>query len=268
MTLLPHMGSATHEGRADMGEKVIINIRTFADGPRPPEHALGSSSRQPSRPVSALTKRISRKTLVIARMSGPAACRLGFCSGASEAGATNGGRVRRFRGAHRRLHGGGGGPDALGRRNGRRGKGDQQFRRNPSPRSWSNADSADQPVHAPHDGGICPRGLGAQGRALSVASSLHATGRRVRLRFHDAGGDGAQPLLPGASSSRAAARRFTAAPPRRYAMRTPSRKRSRITSPRPDSTTSRSNGGAGRATRRCAARPSRRRSPISARRSR
>jgi hypothetical protein len=36
VTLLPHMGSATHEGRADMGEKVIINIRTFADGHRPP----------------------------------------------------------------------------------------------------------------------------------------------------------------------------------------------------------------------------------------
>src|ERR1700728_1305030 len=37
VTLLPHMGSATHEGRADMGEKVIINIRTFVDGHRPPD---------------------------------------------------------------------------------------------------------------------------------------------------------------------------------------------------------------------------------------
>ena len=31
VTLLPHMSSATHEGRIDMGEKVIINIRAFAD---------------------------------------------------------------------------------------------------------------------------------------------------------------------------------------------------------------------------------------------
>lgn len=35
--LLPHMGSATVEGRAEMGEKVIINIKTFADGHRPPD---------------------------------------------------------------------------------------------------------------------------------------------------------------------------------------------------------------------------------------
>src|SRR5215475_848054 len=34
VTLLPHMGSATIEGRIDMGEKVIINIRTFMDGHR------------------------------------------------------------------------------------------------------------------------------------------------------------------------------------------------------------------------------------------
>src|ERR1700722_16853752 len=42
VTLLPHMGSATHEGRADMGEKVIINIRTFVDGHRPPARVLPS----------------------------------------------------------------------------------------------------------------------------------------------------------------------------------------------------------------------------------
>src|SRR6185503_14717808 len=36
VVLLPHMGSATIEGRVDMGEKVIINIKTFADGHRPP----------------------------------------------------------------------------------------------------------------------------------------------------------------------------------------------------------------------------------------
>ncbi len=35
--LLPHMGSATYEGRVEMGEKVIINIKTFADGHRPPD---------------------------------------------------------------------------------------------------------------------------------------------------------------------------------------------------------------------------------------
>lgn len=38
--LLPHMGSATIEGRVDMGEKVIINIRAFADGHRPPDRVL------------------------------------------------------------------------------------------------------------------------------------------------------------------------------------------------------------------------------------
>jgi glyoxylate reductase len=42
VTLLPHMGSATHEGRADMGEKVIINIKTFLDGHRPPDRVLPS----------------------------------------------------------------------------------------------------------------------------------------------------------------------------------------------------------------------------------
>ena len=42
VTLIPHMGSATHEGRADMGEKVIINIKTFMDGHRPPDRVLPS----------------------------------------------------------------------------------------------------------------------------------------------------------------------------------------------------------------------------------
>ena len=37
VVLLPHMGSATIEGRTEMGEKVIINIKTFADGHRPPD---------------------------------------------------------------------------------------------------------------------------------------------------------------------------------------------------------------------------------------
>lgn len=38
--LLPHMGSATIEGRVEMGEKVIINIKTFADGHRPPDRVI------------------------------------------------------------------------------------------------------------------------------------------------------------------------------------------------------------------------------------
>jgi glyoxylate reductase len=42
VVLLPHMGSATEEGRVEMGEKVIINIKTFADGHRPPDQVLPS----------------------------------------------------------------------------------------------------------------------------------------------------------------------------------------------------------------------------------
>jgi glyoxylate reductase len=42
VVVLPHMGSATLEGRVDMGEKVIINIRTFMDGHRPPDRVLPS----------------------------------------------------------------------------------------------------------------------------------------------------------------------------------------------------------------------------------
>ena len=38
--LLPHMGSATIEGRIEMGEKVIINIKTFADGHLPPDRVI------------------------------------------------------------------------------------------------------------------------------------------------------------------------------------------------------------------------------------
>ena len=37
VVMLPHMGSATVEGRLEMGEKVIINIKTFDDGHRPPD---------------------------------------------------------------------------------------------------------------------------------------------------------------------------------------------------------------------------------------
>ena len=40
VVLLPHMGSATVEGRIAMGEKVIINIKTFADGHTPPDRVL------------------------------------------------------------------------------------------------------------------------------------------------------------------------------------------------------------------------------------
>ena len=42
VVLLPHMGSATIEGRIGMGERVIINIKTFADGHRPPDRVIGS----------------------------------------------------------------------------------------------------------------------------------------------------------------------------------------------------------------------------------
>ncbi len=40
VALLPHLGSATIEGRIDMGEKVIINIRAYQDGHRPPDRVL------------------------------------------------------------------------------------------------------------------------------------------------------------------------------------------------------------------------------------
>ena len=40
VVLMPHMGSATIEGRVEMGEKVMINIRTFLDGHRPPDRVL------------------------------------------------------------------------------------------------------------------------------------------------------------------------------------------------------------------------------------
>jgi glyoxylate reductase len=42
VVLLPHMGSATIEGRIDMGEKVIVNIKTFMDGHKPPDRVLPS----------------------------------------------------------------------------------------------------------------------------------------------------------------------------------------------------------------------------------
>jgi glyoxylate reductase len=42
VVLLPHMGSATREGRAEMGEKVLINIKTFDDGHRPPDQVVPS----------------------------------------------------------------------------------------------------------------------------------------------------------------------------------------------------------------------------------
>ena len=42
VVLLPHMGSATLESRIEMGEKVIINIKTFEDGHRPPDQVVPS----------------------------------------------------------------------------------------------------------------------------------------------------------------------------------------------------------------------------------
>lgn len=40
VVLLPHMGSSTVESRNEMGEKVIINIKTFWDGHTPPDRVL------------------------------------------------------------------------------------------------------------------------------------------------------------------------------------------------------------------------------------
>ena len=42
VVLLPHMSSATIEGRVDMGEKVIVNIRTWMDGHKPPDRVIPS----------------------------------------------------------------------------------------------------------------------------------------------------------------------------------------------------------------------------------
>lgn len=42
VVLLPHMGSATQEGRIEMGEKVLLNIKTFDDGHRPPDQVVPS----------------------------------------------------------------------------------------------------------------------------------------------------------------------------------------------------------------------------------
>jgi glyoxylate reductase len=42
VVLLPHMGSATLDGRIAMGEKVLINIRTFVDGHNPPDRVLAT----------------------------------------------------------------------------------------------------------------------------------------------------------------------------------------------------------------------------------
>ncbi len=42
VVLMPHMGSSTIEGRVDMGEKVIVNIKAFMDGHRPPDRVLPS----------------------------------------------------------------------------------------------------------------------------------------------------------------------------------------------------------------------------------
>ena len=42
VVLLPHMSSATVEGRIEMGEKVLLNVMTFADGHRPPDQVIPS----------------------------------------------------------------------------------------------------------------------------------------------------------------------------------------------------------------------------------
>ena len=41
--LPPHMSSATFAGRVDMGEKVVINIKSFVDGHTPPDRVIGDT---------------------------------------------------------------------------------------------------------------------------------------------------------------------------------------------------------------------------------
>ena len=40
VVLLPHMASATEESRLEMGERVVINIKMFADGHKPPDRII------------------------------------------------------------------------------------------------------------------------------------------------------------------------------------------------------------------------------------
>ena len=40
VVLLPHLSSSTIEARIEMGEKVIVNIRTYVDGHTPPDRVL------------------------------------------------------------------------------------------------------------------------------------------------------------------------------------------------------------------------------------
>ena len=47
VVLLPHLGSATLEGRIAMGEKVIVNLRTFCDGHKPPDRVLPDAAAKP-----------------------------------------------------------------------------------------------------------------------------------------------------------------------------------------------------------------------------
>ena len=66
------MGSATIEGRIDMGEKVVINIKTFVDGHRPPDRVLPSQAaraRPPCVPSNARKIR-GRHHLVIDALRG------------------------------------------------------------------------------------------------------------------------------------------------------------------------------------------------------
>ena len=40
VVLIPHMGSATLEGRIAMGERVLINIKSYVDGNPTPDRVL------------------------------------------------------------------------------------------------------------------------------------------------------------------------------------------------------------------------------------
>ncbi len=43
VVLLPHMGSATLEGRLDTGDKVIVSIKSFIDGHTPPDRVIATT---------------------------------------------------------------------------------------------------------------------------------------------------------------------------------------------------------------------------------
>ncbi len=66
---LPHMSSATIEGRVDMGQKVIINIKAFLDGHAPPDKFTRRCSDRAARPLQVEPPIDGGYTSVVARQS-------------------------------------------------------------------------------------------------------------------------------------------------------------------------------------------------------